>query len=104
MTKALTDDRPIEIVGIEDLRLAVRRVADTEEPVVVSLDGDEVVLGPVSSWQDRRTPEQRAADDAAFLSAAGSLKGLIDPDEFKKQIREGRSSNRPLLDLTLPEE
>lgn len=104
MVRTLETDDCIEIATIEDLRRAVRRVADTEEPVVLSLDGDEVVLGPVSSWRDRRTPEQRAADDAAFLSAAGSLKGLIDPDEFKRQVREGRGSHRPALDLTLPEE
>lgn len=104
MVRTLETEDLFEIATIEDLRLAVRRVEATEEPVVVSLDGEEVVLGPRSSWPDRRTPEQRAADDDAFRSAAGGWKGLIDPDEFKKQVREGRSSNRPAIDLTLPEE
>ena len=104
MVRTLETEDLIEIATIEDLRLAVRRVEATEEPVVVSLDGDEVVLGPISSWRDRRTPQQRAEDDAASRSAAGGWKGLIDPDEFKRQVREGRSSNRPALDLTIPEE
>jgi hypothetical protein len=104
MRNALIDDHPIEILSIEDLRTAVRRVEATEEPVVVSLDGDQVMLGPVTAWRDRRTREQRAEDDAAFLAAAGGWKGLIDPEEFKKQIREGRSSDRPAVDLTRREE
>lgn len=104
MANNVTENRPFEISSLEDLRTAVRRVEATEEPVVVSLDGEEVVLGPVSSWRARRSAERRAADDAAFLSAAGGWKGLIDPDEFKKRVREGRSSNRPAVDFTFVED
>lgn len=100
--KLEADDR-IEIAAIEDLREAMRRVESADETIVVSVD-DEAVLRAVPRWLRRRTPEPRAADDAAFLSAAGGWNGLIDPDELKKQIREGRGANRPAVDPTLPEE
>lgn len=103
MVRKLAVDDRIEIVTIEDLREAMRRVEGRDETVVVSIDGDEALLSAVPPWLRRRTPEQRAADDAAFMSAAGSLKGLIDPEEFKKQIREARGSNRPFPESTLPE-
>jgi hypothetical protein len=51
------------------------------------------------------TPEERAKrDEEAFLSALGSWKDHIDPDEFMRQVREGRGSNRAVYDITLPDE
>lgn len=90
MVRELEADERLEIVTIEDLREAMRRIEGSDEAIVVSIDGDEALLSAVPPWSRRRTPEQRADDDAAFMSAAGSLKGLIDPDEVKWQIRKAR--------------
>jgi hypothetical protein len=90
--ESIAEDR-IDIATIEDLRQAIRRVVDRGESVVVTIDGAEALLRPVPGGLRRRTPEQQAADDAAFRSAAGSLKGLIDPDEFKRQLREARGKD-----------
>src|SRR5687768_16985538 len=107
MVVAKRNDTTIEIEGLDDLYRVVKEVRAERAPLVLQLDdGDEVVINPAPLRGTRRrlTPEERAkADDEAFLEAAGSWKDHIDRDAFMEQVRRGRSSHRPLIEITLPD-
>ena len=106
MVLARLSDATVEIKDVDDLFRVVKEVRGRDEPLVIQHDGTEIVV-PASHRPKRRrlTPEERAkADEEAFLSSAGSWRGHIDPDEFMKQVRAGRSSNRPVYEITLPDE
>lgn len=96
----------VEVETIDDLKRLIERVRATDDALVVSVDGDLAVLSPPPDDSPGRSrEEQRRADDEAFFSAFGSWKGLLDdPEEFKRQIKAARGSNRPYREITLPEE
>ena len=101
------DDEPVEeITSIDDLRRIAADVQHDNRPRLVSVaGGGNITLAPARKKRRKLTPEEKVkADEEAFLSAAGSWKGLIDPEEFKRQIREGRGSNRPYVEINLPDE
>lgn len=108
MAKAPAIDEPVEIESIEDLRRAIRDVQAHNEPVIIQVEevGTAVLSPPKRPKRRKMTPEEREkADYEAFLSAAGSWKGhLEDPEAFKRQIKEGRGSNRRFVEITLPDE
>ena len=106
MAKRVRSDEPVEVANLDDLRRVAREVDARREPLTIAIDGAGlVVVSPVTRRTKRRTREERAtADDEAFLSAAGGWKGLIDGEEFKKQITAARGSHRPPVTLRLPEE
>ena len=97
----------MEIRDVDHLYRVLKEVRAQNEPLVLQGDnGDEIVIPPSPRRRaKRRTAEERAkADEAAFLSSAGSWAGLIDPDEFLRQVKAARGSNRPYVEITLPEE
>ncbi len=100
--------KPVEIASLDDLRRVLQDVSEQNTSRIIQISDDvRAVLSPIPTANARRKQEGRGriqTDDEAFLSAAGSWKGLIDPDEFMKQVREGRSSNRPPIVLDLPDE
>ena len=107
VARPTTNDEPVEeIESLDDLRRIAADVQHDNRPRLVSIaGGGNITLAPAPKKRRKLTPEEKAkADEEAFLSAAGSWKGLVDPEEFKRQIREGRSSNRPYVEINLPEE
>lgn len=107
MVVAKLKDSTVEINDIDDLFRVVKEVRGQDEALIIQFDDRHEIIVPASRRPRRRklTPEEKAkADDEAFLASAGSLKGLFDPDEFMERVREGRSSNRPVYEITLPDE
>ncbi len=99
-------DSSVEIRDLDDLHRVLLEARSQGEPLVLQTDGgDEIVFSPSARTRPkRRTSEERAkADDEAFLASAGSWKGLIDVDEFKRNYKAARGSNRPPIVLDLPE-
>ncbi|MEA2515366.1 MAG: hypothetical protein QOJ59_4855 [Thermomicrobiales bacterium] len=106
MVLAKLKDTTVEIKDIDDLLRVVKEARGQEEPLVIQDNGAEIVV-PASRHPSRRrrTLEERAnADEEAFLSAAGSWKGLIDPEELKKQIYDARGQRPRYVDRLLDEE
>ena len=96
----------VEVRDLDDLYRVVKEVRAQDEPLVIQDDnGAEIVVNPAPRRPKRRTAEERArADEEAFLSSAGSWAGLIDGEEFKRQYKAARGSDRPPVVLDLPEE
>jgi len=97
MSKSALAPEPVDIGSIEDLRSAVAQVRKTAGPLLVRVGDDTALLAPAP---DLASSEARAVTDAKdddFLSAAGSWRGHLDPEEFKRQIKAGRSSARAAL-------
>jgi hypothetical protein len=107
VARPTTNYEPVEEIGsLDDFRRIAADVQHDNRPRLVSIaGGGNITLAPARNKRRRLTPEKKAkADEEAFLSAAGSWKGPIDPEEFKRQIREGRSSNRPYVEINIPDE
>lgn len=87
--------KPMDISNIPELLRLAEEVHATNEPRVLRRDDEDLVeVRPiVSKHRTKRTPTK--ADREAFLSAAGSWKGLIDAEAFKAEIRASRGSDRP---------
>ena len=97
----------IEVQTLDDLVRLLKEGAGEDAPLTIRADdGEEFVVRPASRPRPRRRPRDARAEDAeaAFLSAFGSWRDHIDPDEFMRQVRAGRGSDRPLVVLDLPEE
>lgn len=86
-----------------DLRKLAEEVRASGTPRLLVSDGEEVAMlvpvhgGTAPSPGTQFDQGEPATDLQDFLSAAGSWKGHIDPDEFMVRVREGRSSNRPVV-------
>lgn len=106
MVAAKLKNTVVEIRDLDDLLRVVKEVRAENEPLVIEIGGgQEFVVNPAprQDKRRRRTPEERIkADDEAFMSSAGSLAGLFDPDEFRQQYRAARGSRRTpvVLDFT----
>ncbi|MGI8643497.1 MAG: hypothetical protein ACR2LS_05210 [Thermomicrobiales bacterium] len=88
-----------EITEVQDLRQLAEEVRTSGTPRLLVLGDDEVaMIVPVrapGSLDNAKTEIDDDEDLQEFLSSAGSWRGHIDPDEFMRRVREGRSSNRP---------
>jgi hypothetical protein len=108
MVAAKFKDAVVEIRDLDDLVRVVKEVHAENEPLVIDIGGgQEVIVKPAPRPGDRRrvTQEEKArSDDEAFLSSAGSLAGLFDSDEFRRQYRAERGSRRPPVVLDFSEE
>ena len=91
----------VDVDGSPELRRLIAEVRESGEPRVLRHGGEEVaVLSPTPRARPhgrRRRPTSE--DREAFLSSAGSWKGLIDADQFMADVRESRRSSRPRVDL-----
>jgi hypothetical protein len=92
------------IQTIEDLVDALNDATVDDPRLVLQVGGEEFVLRVVSRRKRRTSARRRKADEEAFLSAFGSFKGVLDPDEFMKLVREGRSSSRPPIEFPRADE
>lgn len=104
MVKVKRKDETIEIENLDDFFRVVKEVRREEEPLILVIDGVEEIVAPTPRRRRRTPAERRKADDEAFMASFGAWKGLIDRDEFMRRVREGRSSQRPVVKFTSPEE
>lgn len=87
---ALIENDRIEIRNLDDLMRAVE-ASRAKEKVLVLLGANEHrhTVAPSTAESQEVTAEKRRA---AFESAFGSWKDLVDAEELERNIREGRSS------------
>jgi hypothetical protein len=87
--------RPIDASGMPDVSRLVREVVRTGRARVLRVDGDEATLTPT---RRRRKPVNAMSPEefrAGLHATFGSLKDLIDPDEFKRQRQEQVDEREP---------
>jgi hypothetical protein len=84
MITALVKGKRIEIDNLDDLSRAVEESRIGQETLVLLDDSDEKFEIPPAS---KLTAEERRA---ALLATFGSLKGLVDAEEMKRQIYKSR--------------
>jgi hypothetical protein len=92
----------IDISKLPELMRIVEEMLAARQPRILSRDDEDVaVLMPVTSTPERPMEQEKSeADYEAFLSAAGSWNGLIDPDRLIADIYESRRlSTRPPVEL-----
>ncbi len=93
---------PIDIRNNPELMRLAEEVARTKKPRELMRDKETVaILMPAPTKRTRRkTRVKTKADYAAFLSAAGGWKGVVDTEQLKKDIYESRNIiSRPPLEL-----
>jgi vacuolar-type H+-ATPase subunit F/Vma7 len=96
------EQKHIDISKVPELIRIVEEMLATRQPRILSRDDEDVaVLMPIASASERPIQQEKTeADYEAFLSAAGSWNGLIDPDELIVDIYESRRlSTRPPVEL-----
>ena len=90
---------PIDARNMPDVCRLVHEVNQTGRARLIQVGGEMARLSPARprarAQGKRPTPE---AIEAA-LAAAGSWKGLIDPEEFKRQRQELQIDDRPVRSL-----
>jgi hypothetical protein len=93
------DAVPLDVQHLPDLARLAREVQRTRTPVELRENGEDVaVLFPAPP--KRRTAMQLTpAQREAFLASAGGWKGLVDVQQFKREIKAARGSRRPPVEL-----
>lgn len=92
----------IDISNVPELMRIVEEMLANRQPRILSRDDEDVaILMPVASTPERPTEQEKSESDyEAFLSAAGSWNGLIDPDKLIADIYESRRlSTKPPIEL-----
>ena len=93
---------PIDITNMPELVKIAEEVDATKTPRELRRENKPVALiTPVTGAKKAKKQKAKTkADYEAFKSAAGSWKGLIDVEQFKKVISESRKiSTRPPVKL-----
>jgi hypothetical protein len=94
-----SETTPVEAHSLPDVSRLVHEVNETGRPRLIKVDGEVARLSPARP-RGRITGKRlspRAIE--AALAAAGSWKGLVDPDEFKRQRRELQTDDKPVRPL-----
>jgi hypothetical protein len=91
----------IDVTGVPELKLLAEDVHDSKRSRILTADGERLAIlmpvddddGPVvyDDLPDRVITDE---DRAATLSSFGGWAGLIDAEELKAEVREGRGSSR----------
>lgn len=95
------DRSPVVITTLPEATRLAREVNETGKARLVQFDGAVVRLAPDSPAR-RRTPVEAMTPEefrAGLHATFGSLKDLVDPDEFKRQRRELQVDDRELRSL-----
>ena len=94
--------KPIDISNVPELLRLVEEVRKNAEPRLLRRDSEDLaILTPVMPARKRVTRRAKTKEDyEAFLSSAGSWKGLVDTDKLVADIYESRRlSSRPPVEL-----
>ena len=94
--------RPIDISDTPELLRLVEELRKGDEPRMLRRDREDLaILTPVKGPAKRkRKLAETKADHEAFLSSAGSWKGIVDTDKLVADIYESRKrSSRPPVEL-----
>jgi hypothetical protein len=84
----------IDITSAPDFLALVEEVRASNEPRVLTRNGEDIAV--VQPVRKRRSAKQPSPEDIAVsMSAAGSWKGLINAEQFKRRIYASRGSKRP---------
>jgi|SRR5579884_391917 len=87
---AIGSVKAVEIEDNAELRRLAEEVRATGEPRMLRVAGRDIALiVPVASAEKTLSEE----DIAAFESAAGGWKGIVDGEALKRQILEGRGED-----------
>jgi len=92
----------INSMKLPDLYRIVEEVKTTKTPRILKRDNETVaMLMPVGAKGISKKKQTRSQKNyKRFLAAAGSLKGLIDAEQLKKDIYESRKIiTRPAISL-----
>ena len=91
----------VDITTMPELVRLAHQVLRTRTPMPLE-EGGEVVAFLVPPRPRRRRPHvapPTPAQRKALLSSIGSWKGLLDAEQFKREIKAARSSKRPSVEL-----
>jgi hypothetical protein len=89
---------PIDASTMPDVSRLVREVARTGQARVIQADGDAAVLSPARRRRKTAKAMTREEFQAGLHATYGAWKGLIDPEEFKRQRQELQEDERePLM-------
>ena len=96
-------DHALELDEIHEPELArlAREVRRTQIPIVLRENGQDVVIISPASRTPRRRRQGKTvtqADVDAALATAGAWKGLIDADQFKRDLNEAQSDDRSAVE------
>ena len=90
----------LDVTDLPELRRLAELVRDTGQARILrALDQDVAIVVPIDG--SKRQPRSRptTAQIEAVMAAAGGWKGIVDNEELKRNLRAGRSSNRPPVKL-----
>ncbi len=94
--------KAIDISNAPELLRLVEELRKGDEPRVLRRDSEDLaILTPVNKSPKRTAKRAKTrADHEAFLSSAGSWKGIVDTDNLVADIYESRRrSSRPPVEL-----
>lgn len=94
-----TEIKAIDVGDLPELARLAEEVRESGEPWILRRDGEDLaIVRPLRKRARKRT--KKISDHEAFLSSAGSWKGLGDPDKFIEEIYERRQhAGRPPVEL-----
>jgi len=93
--------KTIDITDVPDILRLAEEVSRSNQPRILQRAGEDLaVVLPVGSRPKRRRGAKTEAELAAFRASAGGWKGLVDTDQFIKDVYESRRiSTRPPVEL-----
>lgn len=89
--------KAIDVTSMPELLRLAEEVRDTHEARILRRDDEDLAV--VRPLVPKRRAEATKGDSNAFLSSAGSWKGLIDAETFKEATRASRGSDRAAVSL-----
>lgn len=93
-----SDLRPVDITHMPDLARLTDEVRATNRPLALQRNHEivAVIIPAKQATRSRQTTKPSEAALQAFLSSAGSWKGIVDTEQLKRNIRESsRLPSRP---------
>ena len=89
------DAPPVDISTMPDLARLAEEVARTGTSLVLRRgDEDIAVLSPATPKRRLKGEQLTPAQREAFLASAGGWVGLLDVEQFKRDIKAARSDHR----------
>lgn len=91
--------RATELTTIHDFTRLAREVAATGRPHILRDNGEDLVVVSPARARPPKTKPLTQAQRQAIEALAGAWEGRINPDDFKRELREAQWDDRPAIDL-----